>query len=209
MNSKKHRSGLVWLLNKICAILPMFFWLFLIFGFDEPAMALATIIAAIIHEGGHIGYIMIRRGLSPSIKGVISGFRIKANATLSYEDEIGLYLSGPAANLIMLVMLVPLSFLAIPFGEPLRLLALINLATALSNLLPIDGYDGYGALAAVINKREAGDGPIRFLSLLSSALIFLFCILSLYFIDRQGGGYWIFLIFFVSMIKCIDKAIGE
>jgi Zn-dependent protease len=202
----KKRSGLIWILNKICSILPAFFWLFLIFGFDEPSMAITTIVGALIHETGHIGYIILKKKLKPSIKGVISGFRIKAGTTLSYEEEIGVYLAGPISNLIAFVIF---SFAALSLGEHFWVAAIINLATALSNLLPIEGYDGYGVLAAIINKHELGEVTMRHLSHLSSGLIFLFCILSLYFIDRQGGGYWIFMIFFISMVKCINKAIGE
>lgn len=206
MHVIKKQSGVLFILNKLCSILPAFFWLFLIFGFDEPLMAVMTIISAIIHETGHIGYILIKKRIKPSIRGVISGFRIKTTATFSYEEEMGMYLSGPAFNLAAFVLL---SFLAIPFGSSLALCAIINLATALSNLLPIDGYDGYGALAAAINIKNVRDESIGRLYLISSALTVILCIISLYFIDRQGEGYWIFIIFFISMIKCINKSISH
>lgn len=206
MRVKRKSVGLIWLLNKACTILPVFFWLFLIFGFEEPLMAIITLVSALIHEMGHIGYIMIAKGLTPSIKGVLSGFRIRTGSGLSYDEEIGTYLAGPAVNIFVFVVC---SFLAIPFGGIFAVIALINLATALSNLLPIEGYDGYGALMAIISKREMGNGAVRRLSYLSSTLIFLLCILSLYLIDRQGGGYWIFAVFFISMIKCIKNVIRE
>ena len=203
--SKKYR-GLIWAISKVFVILPVFFWLFLIFGFDEPSMAMWTIIAAIIHEAGHITYIMSKKKLRPNIRGVLSGFRIKTAVSLSYDEEIGVYLAGPLANLIFFVLF---SILSICFGKNLGFAAIINLATALSNLLPIDGYDGYHALMTLIQKHELGDRLINALSHISSAIIFLFAVFSLYFIDRQNGGYWIFFIFFSSMIKCIRKSLGE
>ena len=206
MNITRKHSGLIWILNKLCEVLPVFFWVFLIFGFDEPLMAVMTIISAIIHECGHIGYIIIKKGLKPSIRGVISGFRIKTGAGLSYDDEIGIYLSGPSANLIAFVLL---SLLALPFGKPAALCAIINLATAISNLLPIEGYDGYGALVAAMNRGDVREEAMRRLYLVSCTLIVLLCIISLYFIDRQGEGYWIFIIFFISMIKCISKCVDQ
>ncbi len=206
MNKKNRYRSLIWLLNRLCSVLPVFFWMFLIFGFEEPIMAIVTLCSALIHEAGHIGYIMVVRKLQPSIRGVLSGFRIRASVGLSYDEDIGTYLAGPAVNLVIFVLF---SFLAISFGEICIVIALINLATALSNLLPIEGYDGYGALMAMIHKREAGDRAIRNLSHLSTGLIFLFCIFSLYLLDRQGGGYWIFAVFFISMIKCIKSGLGE
>lgn len=206
MNTSKKHKGIIRVLNKISAILPAFFWVFIIFGFDEPSMAITTTIAAIIHEAGHLIYIILKKRLRPNIRGVLSGFRIKTASSLSYDEEIGVYLSGPIANIIFFVLCSFLSFL---FGKNMTFAAIINLATALSNLLPIDGYDGYHALMTFIRKNEFGDSMTYALSNISSALIFFFAILSLYFIDRQNGGYWIFLIFFGSMIKCIKKSLGE
>lgn len=206
MNKKKRYSVLIWWLNKFSSILPIFFWLFLVFGFEEPVMAIITLCSALIHEAGHIEYIMIVKRIKPSIRGVLSGFRIKANAGLSYDEEIGTYLAGPTVNIIVFLLF---SLLAVIFGETFAIIAQVNLATALSNLLPIEGYDGYGALMAMANKLEMGERTMRILSHLSSALIFIFCILSLYLIDRQGGGYWIFAVFFISMIKCINSELRE
>ena len=206
MNRNNKDRGFVWTISKVFIVLPMFFWLFLIFGFNEPSMALWTIIAAVIHESGHIIYIISKKKLHPNIRGVLSGFRIKTAASLSYDEEIGVYLAGPLANLICFVLFSILSFY---FDENLSFAAIINLATALSNLLPIDGYDGYHTLMTLIQKYELGDRLANTLSHISSSIIFLLAVLSLYFIDRQNGGYWIFLIFFSSMLKCIKKSVGE
>ena len=206
MNRTQKSKALIRVANKTFVVLPMFFWLFLIFGFDEPSVALWTIIAAAIHESGHIIYIISKKKLRLNIRGVLSGFRIKTTASLSYDEEIEMYLSGPLVNLIFFVLF---SILSVFFGENLNFAAIINLATALSNLLPIDGYDGYHALMTLIQKHDLGDRLINALSRISSAIIFLFAVFSLYFIDRQNGGYWIFLIFFSSMIKCIRKSVGE
>lgn len=205
MYSRKHYSGLIWLLNKACAILPIFFWLFLIFGFEAPMMAIITLCSALIHEMGHLICIMRIKKIRPSIRGVLSGFRIRIGDGMTYDEEILAYLSGPAINLFLFVLL---SFLALILGELCFILAIINLATALSNLLPIEGYDGYGAIRAFIGKKEMGTGASRALTAISTSLIFILCIFSLYLIDRQGEGYWIFGIFFISMIKCIKKRIG-
>ena len=204
MYKPKRKSLIIELSNRLCSILPVFFWLFLIFGFEEPIMAIVTICSALLHEMGHIGYIMIAKRINPDIRGVVSGFRIRSGGNLSYDEEIRTYLSGPAVNVLLFVLC---SFLGL-FSEDLFFMAaFINLATALSNLLPIDGYDGYGAIMAMINKHELGDSAVRCLTYLSTALVFIFCILSLYLLDRRGEGFWIFAVFFFSMLKCIKKSI--
>ena len=206
MRANKKNELIIWLLNKACGILPVFFWLFLIFGFEEPCMALVTLGSALMHEAGHIGYIMLSRGLKPNIRGVLNGLKIKSYGNLSYAEEIKLSLAGPIMNIVLFVLF---SLFSVLLGERMLITAMINLATALSNLLPIEGYDGYGALMAYIRGRELGESIEHFLVCISSGLIFLLCIFSLYLIDRVGGGYWIFAVFFISMIKCIRNTLRE
>lgn len=206
MKIEKKRNSLIRLINKIGVILPVFFWTFLVFGFEEPIMGVVTIGSALIHEVGHIFCILASRVCDARLKGVVSGFRIKTGSCLSYDEEIAIYLGGPAANFIIFIFF---SLLSIFFGEVCALISIINLATALSNLLPIEGYDGYGIIKAIINKRESNSVAMQALSTVSSSSVFILCIFSLYLIDRQGGGYWIFGIFFISMIKHIKLGLGE
>lgn len=201
----KIKNGLLFKAIKMLeGVLPAFFWAFLIFGFEEPYMALLSIIAAIIHEGGHILSILLRRG-KPMLRGVLSGFRIKSGGVITYAEEMLTYLAGPLANLAAFVIF---SLLSLSCGEWAAMASVINLITALSNLLPIDGYDGYGILRTFLHMRESGERALRIVERISSALIFILCIFSLYLIDRMGGGYWIFAVFFVSMIKCIRNELG-
>ena len=169
------------------------------------SMKLLTIICALIHECGHLWCILFQNG-SASLGGVIFGFRIKAKKLKSYNQEISVYLCGPLANLVIAFVF----YLLTPnLGEPAITVATLNLATALSNLLPIKGYDGYGILRAVIMKSGHHDRLMVISDHLSSLLTFLLCIFSLYLVDRQGGGYWIFALFFFSMIKSIRSDLGE
>ena len=192
-------------LNKISEILPAFFWVLLIFGFEEPPVALISITAAIIHECGHMSYIFLKKN-NGKLRGNLSGFRIKSKGVFSYKDEMLTYIAGPLANLstaLLVVLFIPL------FGETAVDTAIIHLVTAISNLLPIKGYDGYGILRCLIQKSERAEDALIFVERFSSGLIFFFCIFSLYLIDRQGGGYWIFAVFFASMIKNIKDGLGE
>jgi Zn-dependent protease len=182
------------------------FWLALIFGFEEPSMAFATVIAAIIHEMGHILYLR-RVSKSGCLRGALSGFRIKPKQNLSYHEELWLYLSGPLANIIAAFLIWIFSIIS---GCDAVGYTVANLITALSNLLPIEEYDGYGALRAII--RAYSGNPMaweRLLGAFSFALIFILSIFSLYLIDRFGGGYWIFAIFFASMLKKMSQRLEK
>ena len=203
MNTNRKKSAFSHIIDFISRLLPGLFWILLIFGFEDPSMAWITIISALIHECGHIAYLIYIKKDFTSIRAVSSGFRIRSTGSLSYRDERNLYLCGPFANL--LVAFICLLGIRL-FGHSISTFISINVATAISNLLPIEGYDGYGALRAVICERDLSHTYLRGLYIISCALIFTFCIISLYMIDRFGGGYWIFAIFFVSMIKQIDKS---
>ena len=186
-------------LKRILKVLPAFFWLILIFGFDEADVSIITLLSAFLHEMGHIGYLCSKKKIAPSIRGVMSGFRIRSRVILSYEEERMFYLAGPLVNLFFFVIA---SFLSRLFGDMFYVFAMINLFCALSNLLPIEGYDGYGILRVSLQRLDRGDFFVRILSAISTCLIFLLCIISLYLINKFNGGYWIFFVFYISMIKC-------
>ena len=190
----------------LSSLASVIFWLTIIFGFEEPAMAVATIFAAVIHELGHILYLWRTTG-EGNIRGVLSGFRIKPGSELSYGQEFLLYLSGPAVNLLAAFLL----WLPSRFGAPTQAEGIIaNLITAMSNLLPIEGYDGYGALRAIIRAFDKDTMVFeKALRSFSCVLIFILCIFSLYLIDRFGGGYWIFAIFFASMMKKMSRGLPK
>ncbi|MBO7196709.1 MAG: hypothetical protein J6V80_05235 [Clostridia bacterium] len=206
MTKTTNQNRILWLINKICAVLPVFFWLFLIFGFESPEMAAITILSALAHELGHLTYICMRGKSKINLRGSINGFRINSNRSISYGEEIATYASGPLVNILLWLIF---SLLYPILGYFSALIAIINLATAVSNLLPIKGYDGYGIIRAALEKRSLCGRSLVFLSRISSCLVLALCILSLYLIDRKGGGYWIFAIFFISMLNHIKDGLGE
>lgn len=187
------------LLRIVNQFLPVIFWISVIFGFEEPKIGVISIIAALIHECGHVAFLRLKNAGSNGVRGVISGFRIRSSSLLSYREEILLYLSGPLANIVAAIIF------SLFRGETAALLCTLNIATAISNLIPVEGYDGYGALHTLAEQSNPGGICIRLLEIVSSVIIFSFCILSIYFIDRFGSGYWIFAIFFASMLRQLGK----
>jgi Zn-dependent protease len=169
-------------------------------------MAITSLICALIHEFGHLVCIFIIGKTKLNLRGAINGFRIKSSGMYSYKEEMLIYLSGPIANITSFLICCIFSLVT---TKNFILIGIVHLITAFSNLLPIKGYDGYGALRAIIGNREFSDKALYILSLISTSLIFSFCVLSLYIIDRLNGGYWIFAVFFVSMIKEFKEGLGE
>lgn len=182
-------------------LLPILFWALLIFGFDIPYVAILTIICAVIHEGGHIialfAFKKAKRGM---LYGDISGFRIRTGR-LSYKEEFFCAISGPVANIIVFLVLLP-----IYNSEYIYTFGILNLMSALSNLLPIEGYDGYRALRAVIgifsNDPTKGEGVLDYISFLFSVIM---SFLSLYLMLKIGEGYWIFAVFASTMLCWLMK----
>lgn len=199
MHNNEKTSVLHTSLRIINQFLPVLFWITLILGFEEPRIATLTILSALVHESGHLIYLKLKLKANSNMRGVLSGFRIRPSETLSYREEAILYLSGPLANLCVAAALLPFQ------SEWARIFLALNVATALSNLLPIEGYDGYGALRAILEKGNPNGPGVRSLEVVSTAIIFSLCVLSIYFIDRFGTGYWIFAIFFASMLKQLGK----
>ena len=179
------------------SILPMVFWISVMFGFDTPYFAVLTVISAIIHETGHFAAISIFSKDGGKIRGHSTGFRIKESSMLSYPKEIAILLAGPCMNILIFLLTLPLGNTL--FGY-VRTFGYINLATGISNLLPFEGYDGYGALATLF-KAQGAMRAVKRMELMSFVFSIAVTFISLHLIDKLGEGYWIFGLFFFTMLS--------
>ena len=173
----------------------MLFWILMTFGFDKPYIAVLTFCAAMLHELGHILASVLTKVGTGGINGKLNGLRIKIPHTANYPKSLLIILAGPLTN-----VLVALPLLLIGDNDYIRMFGLINLLTALSNLLPVEGYDGYRLLCEL--GSSAGIFKINtVMKRLSFSLIIAITLLSLYLLLRLGVGYWLFAVFFTSMIS--------
>ena len=187
-------------------VLPVGFWLALIFAFDEPYVAFLTLIAVAVHEAGHIAA-LVHFSHGYSFFGVSSGLRLSSRKALSYREEIIVAASGPLINIALFIAASPLIILG--GGEYARVFGLINLFTAISNLLLIEGYDGYRIAECLINRYSAGGIPYALLRASSFLLSALLALSALYLIRSFDGGYWIFFIFLFALLRAManDRAV--
>lgn len=178
-------------LNLLQNLLSALFWLILMLSFSGIKMTALTFIAATVHELGHIAVLYILKKDFSLPRSVASGFRIKSAAQSSYKEEILIALGGPLINLFFALVFAPLS----------TLFTVINLATAISNLLPMKDFDGYKIISdsvSLLFGHEVSERLMPHLTLFVSAF---FVFLSLFMIMFSNGGYWIFFIFFTVFLK--------
>ena len=192
------------LVSYLKSFVSIIFWLLLIFAFTTPAEGCITVLSAVVHESGHFLYTWLFVK-SPSMPyGSLSGLRIRKPFVLSYGEEIMLYLSGPLANLAFAFMLLPCFLFSYDFA---RDFLVINIFTMLSNLLPVEGYDGYGVILAVAANCGMEQIARRILSCVSFFFTLLMLFISLYLMYYLNGGYWIFAVFSVSALSFIKKSL--
>ena len=177
--------------------LTLLFWVLITFGFDTPKVAILTFFAALIHETGHIFALHTMNKCSYGMpRAKLSGFRIKIGI-LSYKEELYSALAGPLFNLLAGgICLFEYK------NSVFMLFSLLNFMTAISNLLPIKGYDGYKAILCalmILSKDTAkAESALRWTSFSLSSLLTLF---SLFLILKLGEGYWIFFVFFSILLS--------
>ncbi len=186
------------ILHYIETLMPIAFWVVIMFGFDSISVTVMTLLAAAIHECGHLAVITLTCGhkaTTPIPK--INGMRITPSVILSYKEEILAALGGPCANILFFLILLPFCNKADGYAITF---SMINLMTALSNLLPVSGFDGYKIALNAVALKFGSESAERLLSAFSFLFSWVAVFLSLYLILKIGEGYWIFGIFFTATL---------
>jgi hypothetical protein len=202
MNKKKICDITNYLFSLILGILPVVFWTCLIYSFDEVMGANITILAMVIHEFGHLACIFLFTGKWKVPKGKFNGLCISDTGCKSYKEQIANYAAGITFNIIAATLAM---FFSKSKNEYIELFITINLATAISNLLPIDGYDGYKLILTIIDYLELGFRVYTLFEIVSFAFTFYMCIFSLFFVYSFGNGYWFMAIFLFATINKLQK----
>ena len=169
----------------------------LILSREPPGYALFLFSAAILHECGHLTALLLLGEPLPFFRARQFGFLMTPRSDLlSYRREILLCLFGPLFNLLSAVALIPV--LQRGGGEAAFCLFAINILTALFNLIPITGFDGGRALAALLAMLLPPRAAHSISAAISFAFSLLFYFLSLFlFFSGDGNAYPLLLGFFL------------
>ena len=149
----------------------------------QPTEWLLLLSAVLSHEGGHLFGFWLMGEPHPTLSAVAAGLTLSPRRQLSYKSEAVIALLGPLANLA-----VGLPLLLFGKGEGALTLGLVQLMTALCNLLPFSGCDGGRALLAALSlllPPRVADG---ILSVLSGTALFFLLFALLFLLNSEGGG---------------------
>jgi stage IV sporulation protein FB len=158
-----------------------------------------AIMAALIHEAGHVGCAL---ALGVGIKNVVfgvGGITIRTESrVLSCLGEALLLVSGPAVNIG--VWLVGYLINSESVGEFAR----ANLILGIFNLMPIKGLDG-GGVAALLGERimayEKAYYLQKYLSLFFVLVLWFSAITSMIFFQGNASLYCVFFALFMTFLR--------
>ncbi len=122
----------------------------LLFWQCRPFEILLFLLAAALHELGHLLAMLCLRCRPAKFSFSIGGAKIETDAPLlSYRREIVLFLSGPLANLLGCA--AAFLWIRTQLSEPSLYFFFCNTLFCLINLIPIRGLDGERALSAFLS----------------------------------------------------------
>lgn len=165
-------------------------------------ISLAAVIAAAIHELGHILAAKACHIPLNELKLDIFGASISTSTSLySYKKEIALASAGPLINILSVLILHPLLNKS-PFGE---LFLATSLFLGLLNLLPIADFDGGRITRCIMCQIFSHRIAFRICQILSLLSVISLWLLSVYLLLRRSTSLSLFVfslsLFFKLFIK--------
>jgi membrane-associated protease RseP (regulator of RpoE activity) len=153
--------------------------------FDRDGVLLFTLVAAFLHELGHIfAARMLKIPLRALHFGLIGARLEIASPMLSFGEEWLLAAAGPAVSLLSSALAAPLWGLT-PYA---RVFSCASLVLGLLNLLPIRTFDG-GRMTECLLHALLGERWVeRVMRLLSLGFLLLLWLVAVYFLLRAGDG---------------------
>ena len=171
----------------------------MLYGSDSRVSAHISMLAALIHETGHVSASLFIGAKIKRIRVAYDGLRLPLDLTKTALDkELIILLSGPMLNLFCaFFMLASNNAYLYNFGA-------VNLITALASLFPCHGSDGQRILMNILCKDEGGDCS----SIISAIGLFLgFGVLffSLYISYKTGCALWLSSIYLIYTVLELEK----
>ncbi|MGM9637942.1 MAG: hypothetical protein ACI3YK_08190 [Eubacteriales bacterium] len=147
------------------------------------ASTLSVILAVALHE---IGHLILLLALGERVDGMtITPFGLIIHRRVRIcppTTDLWVHLAGPAANLILFLLLYPIPN---PFFTGF---AETNLFFGLLNLLPVSSLDGGQALAVLLSLFLSDRTAVRIRKFLSFGVLILLWLTAIYFVLFGYGG---------------------
>ncbi len=175
--------------------------LFLSLLITHSYFALASLLAVIIHEIGHIWAAKICRIRLHECTVGIYGAELKPSLiNYSYKEEIFLCICGPAINILTSIVLIPAYYISA--SRFILYLILSSVVLAVLNILPIKDFDGGRILYSFLCLFLLPTAAERMIYITSFLLIFILWTLSVYLLLVSGANLSLF-IFSISLFSKI------
>jgi stage IV sporulation protein FB len=168
---------------------------------DKSGTALVGILAAALHETGHL-VTMNAFGVKPSqIRFTPFGIdMIKSGcADHSYQRDALISLIGPCVNLTVALLLHTLQI------PGCNRFVLANLVIAIFNLLPIEPLDGGQALYSLLCIRFSADQSAKAVSVVSFLVVTPLALAGFLILFHSPGNYSLFLVCVYLMVLLLLK----
>lgn len=159
---------------------------------DHSAFSLASLLAALTHEAGHICMARLCRiRLRECEVGIFGAGLTPDDGIYSYGQELLLCLAGPLTNLFLGSL--GLWLMDGRWGEWVRGFVFSSFSLGILNLLPIRGFDGGRILTSLLCLRLSPLTARRILGALSFFCVFLLWTLSVYLLLRAASSLSLFV----------------
>lgn len=163
----------------------------LVLVLSHSYISLAALIAAALHELGHIVAARICKAPLDELKLGIFGASLFTKKEIgSYKDELTIALAGPAVNLICAAFIMLFGKSTGEFGQ---MFLAGSLFLGILNLLPITDFDGGRVLFCLVALKYSLNSARSLLRISSFLLIFVLWSLSVYLILRLGASLSLFV----------------
>lgn len=179
---------------------------------DSAEVIILYLLAAFLHEMGHILAARLMKIEVKEIKFGFSGVRIITEERLtSYKRELLLALAGPAVNIAVFLSVLLyfyingreqrlfeavegfLSVSELTLDGGVAFLALASLIQAIFNLMPVNTFDGGRILYCVVAENVSERAAAHILTVTTAVSAFLLWTVALYLMLKVSNGLGIFV----------------
>ena len=172
--------------------------------FTHSYLSIAALLAALLHELGHIVAAKICDIPLKEIRLDIFGAAITPQkAFCSYKKEIALAAAGPIVNAVSVFVLFPFFN---GLCEFVKLFVVASLFLGALNLLPISDFDGGRILYCMVAYKSSPEVAFAVCRVISFVIAFFLWTFSIYLLLRLGASLSLFVFSFALLCKLLMAA---